>query len=183
MARKITESGAHLSFEDVIEQKEAIDKAISVLYSEDNANYQSQFIGRSRGEVEEERLRRMDESDKTHSLLLLTAIEAKFRLDAEERYRKRYKDALSRKIREIYRTRKTIKLEDHLISVRTEMEPQLKKYYDALRNAFKYRHWLAHGRYWESNIKDIRDGNYDFTNLRLIITNVIFNSEFKEISN
>lgn len=182
MARRITDSGAHLSLDEVIEQKDDIDKALLIMYSEDNATYQSLFVGRSKDEIEEEMLMRMDESDKTHSLLLLTAVEAMFRLDAEERYRRKNKDPLSRKIRELYRTRKNIKLEDHLITARAEVEPLMKRYFDALKGAFKYRHWLAHGRYWESNIPEIRTRKFDFTNIHFIVSNVISNSEFKDIT-
>lgn len=183
MARKIAESGAHLSFDDVINQKDMVDKALTIMYSDNNVNFESLFVGRSKKEVESEKEKVMRESDKTHSLLLLTSVEAIIRLDAEERYRNRGKDILSKKIREVYRSRKNIKLEDHLIAARIEVEPELKRFYDALKIAFKYRHWLAHGRYWESNIQQIKNNNFEFTNLRLIIHNVISNSEFKEITN
>jgi hypothetical protein len=183
MAKHIADSGAHLSLDEVIDQKEDIDKALLIMYSEDNVTYQSMFVGMSKDEVEEEMLMRMDESDKTHTLLLLTAVEAMFRLDAEERYRRKNKDPLSRKIKEIYRTRVNIKLEDHLIAARIEVEPSMKRYLDALKGAFKYRHWLAHGRYWESNIPEIKNRRYDFTNIRLIISSVVSSSEFKDITN
>lgn len=183
MARTIAESGVHLSFDDVINQKDMVDKALIIMYSDNNVNFESLFVGKSRREVEIEKEKLMKESDKTHSLLLLTSVEAIIRLDAEERYRKRGKDALSKKIKEIYRARKNIKLEDHLIAARIEVEPELKRFYDELKVAFKYRHWLAHGRYWESNIQQIKSNSFEFTNLRLIIYNVISNSDFKEITN
>ncbi|MFM5535472.1 hypothetical protein ACET64_17500 [Aeromonas veronii] len=172
MARAFRISGRQLFISDVVAQKDAIEKALLLSFSHDNPNYNADFVGMTVAEVNDLKEARLNESEMTHSLILLAAIEAKIRADANTRHVNRYKDPLSRKIRALYRDRKNIKLEDHLISARTEVEPQNKRFYDELRRALKYRHWLAHGRYWTM------PNAFDFTQIALIISNLESNSNF-----
>lgn len=174
MARAFRDSGRRLFITEVVAQKDAVEKALLLSHSHDNPDYNANFVGMTVAEINELKEARLSESEMTHSLILLAAIEAKIRTDANERHVNRYKDPLSRKIRGLYRDRKNIKLEDHLISARSEVEPQNKRFYDELRKALKYRHWLAHGRYWTM------PNLFDFTQIVLIISNIESNSSFYE---
>ena len=84
------------------------------------------------------------------SLATLSSLEAAIRLDYAARVAKRWRDPLSRALKQVYRQReKKARLEDDLIStwrVAASLPNALAS--DVIR-VFKYRHWLAHGRYWQ----------------------------------
>ncbi|ELW7373742.1 hypothetical protein [Hafnia psychrotolerans] len=155
MARvhSIKKSGQHLDISYVIHKKSVLDRSITLMYSTKNPDYYADFVGLSEHEIESEKEVLIKENDTTHSLLLLTAIEALIRLDADKKYCTKKKDDLSKRIKEIYdRTKgEKIKLDEDLINARlNEDSPETRKFYNNLKKCFKYRHWLAHGRYWDS---------------------------------
>lgn len=174
MARihSIKKSGQHIDINHVAHNKTILERSITLMYSTKNPNYYSDFVGLSSEDVEKEKLDLIDENDTTHCLLLLTAIEALIRLDAENKYCLKKKDALSKGIRSIYdRTQGVrIRLDEDLINLRmTEDNPSLKHGYSALKKFFKYRHWLAHGRYWEPK----RNIKIDFNSILMTVQNII----------
>jgi len=173
MARihSIKRSGSHIDIDYVVQKKTALDHAISLRYSTKNPDYSADFIGYSSNEVVYERDALLKENDTTHCLLLLTSIEAIIRLDADQKYCNKKKDPLSRRIKGIYDdTQGTrIRLEDDLINARiNEDHPQIAKNYNDLKTCFKYRHWLAHGRYWSLRINK----NFDFNSILIVILSI-----------
>jgi hypothetical protein len=95
--------------------------------------------------------RRLDETDARSSLILLTFIESRFRLHYKR------KSKIQRKIRaELKRkhgssNQKKIahpSLEDDLLEAWKKVLPGESGFFSDLKTSFKYRHWLAHGRYF-----------------------------------
>lgn len=84
------------------------------------------------------------------SLSTLSSLEAAIRLDYAARVARRWRDPLSKAMKQVYQQReKKARLEDDLIStwrVKASLPSSLAN--DVIR-VFKYRHWLAHGRYWQ----------------------------------
>jgi hypothetical protein len=46
-----------------------------------------------------------------------------------------------------------------------------------LKGALNYRHWLAHGRYWEPKL----GRKYDYESLYLLVQTVLLNFELEEV--
>jgi len=171
MARvySIKKSGKQLDVSYVYLKKESIDNSINLFYSTNNPNYSADFIGMSKNEIELTKEDMLKENDITHCLIILTTIEALIRLDADKKYCEKKKNAYSRKIKDIYDKTKgeRIKLEEDLINIRMqEDDSSLRRIYNDLKKCFKYRHWLAHGRYWDPK----RITEVDFDSIKILIT-------------
>lgn len=93
---------------------------------------------------------RLAELELTSSLSILSAIEAAFRIDYLQRCYKRKKDSLSRTFRTIHRSKGSrVSLEDDILDSWRQKSSMPKSILNSLKGALKFRHWLAHGRYWE----------------------------------
>ena len=82
-------------------------------------------------------------------MTLLAAVEAAFRIDYLQRCYKKKKDVVSRQFRRIYKEKETrASREDEIFGVWKSSTMESTKLIGDLRGAFKFRHWIAHGRYW-----------------------------------
>ena len=82
---------------------------------------------------------------------LMAATEAVVRLEYWTRVDNKHKDALSRALRKLYRQKSLqVKLDDDLLDLWSTLRPTLKDTIGDFKGALKFRHWLAHGRYWET---------------------------------
>lgn len=90
------------------------------------------------------------ELERHSSLSALAMCEARVRLDYQKRCRKRFKDAVSRALRNLHQTRGQRVRWDELLDVWKihQLEPANRRVVGELKSAYHYRHWLAHGRYW-----------------------------------
>ena len=90
------------------------------------------------------------ELERHSSLSALAMCEARVRLDYQKRCRKRFKDAVSRALRDLYQARGRQVRWDDLLDVwkSHQLEPASRLVIGELKSAYHYRHWLAHGRYW-----------------------------------
>lgn len=80
---------------------------------------------------------------------LLSAVEAAFRIDYLQRCYQKKKDNVSREFWEIYKEKETrASLKDDIFEVWKNNTAGSTRLIGELRGAFKFRHWLAHGRYW-----------------------------------
>lgn len=100
----------------------------------------------------------IDELEKTVSMNILSNIEASFRIDYSIRAKKRLKDPVSRKFRELYKNKEEkVHLEDEILAIWKQEHPEFKQIISNFKGALKYRHWLAHGRYWTPKLGKIFD--------------------------
>ena len=97
-------------------------------------------------------------------------MEASFKIDFAFRRKKRLKDDLSAYFREVERKRKeAVRLDEDILEgwrMHTDAPPVL---IGDLRGAFKFRHWLAHGRYWTPKL----GRKYDFVFVHLMAESII----------
>jgi len=124
----------------------------------------ARFLGYSEQELSAEFHKRIEELERTSSLTLLSFLEARFRVDYLTRCYRKEKDDLSRNFRAIYKEKANrASLENDILEV------WKKHYYEdrevvnlisELIGALRYRHWLAHGRYWEPKLGRIFDYYY-----------------------
>jgi len=100
----------------------------------------------------------IDELEKTVSMNILSNIEASFRIDYSIRAKERLKDPVSRKFRELYKDKEErVRLEDEILAIWQQEHPEFKQIISNFKSALKYRHWLAHGRYWTPKFGRIFD--------------------------
>jgi len=91
----------------------------------------------------------IEETGLRSCLALLTWIEAAFQLDYQYRCRKRLKDGLSRAFREISKQKPNyVSLEKDIFDAWSSYASGADPLIGELRSAFKFRNWLAHGRFW-----------------------------------
>jgi len=91
----------------------------------------------------------IEETGLRSSLAMLTAIEATFRQDYQYRCRNRLKDDLSRAFRAIHKRRQDdVSLDKDVFDAWSKHSSEAHPLIGELRGAFRFRHWLAHGRYW-----------------------------------
>jgi len=113
----------------------------------------AKFIGYSEEEVSIEFRSRIEELERTSSLTLLSSLEAKLRIDYLKRCYKKEKDNLSKEFRAIYKEKShRASLEEDILETWKKHHPEHKLLLSELLGALKYRHWLAHGRYWEPKL-------------------------------
>jgi hypothetical protein len=108
------------------------------------------FAGSTREEVDAVLFERIEETDLRSCLILLASIEAALRVDYRVRTQTKQKDGLSRDFRDMYKTHQEwVGLSDQILDSWVKHHPNLKPLVGELRSALQFRHWLAHGRYWQ----------------------------------
>ncbi|MFP5085905.1 hypothetical protein, partial [Acinetobacter pittii] len=95
----------------------------------------------------------LSELDLSSSMNVLAAVEALIRIDYLNRVYQKKRDQLSRKMRALHDEKANkARLEDDLIQLWRSEVAVKRVLLDDLTGAFKYRHWLAHGRYWSAKL-------------------------------
>lgn len=144
------------------------DTGNSIRFYYDSPNIQRRdvkFVGYSNIEIRQERDERLRELERSAVFNLLAALEASFQTDFLERCYQRRRDDLSRHFREIYRANgNRIQLEECILEGWKEHVSTSKALISQIIGAFKYRHWLAHGRYWTPKIGQ----KYDYLGVYLL---------------
>jgi len=115
----------------------------------------------------------LDEADTQASLFLIAAAEATLRVDFLERVKKRRRDSVSRAFRDVYKSRRDhsrhrVRLEDDILATWAAEVPEAKSHVARFKGALRFRHWLAHGRYWVPKLGQ----RYDPGGLLQIITDL-----------
>lgn len=130
-----------------------VEKALNLYFSPASPHYMQRFIGDSPSDVANELSRRLDELDLSSTFTVLGAVEASFRVDYLQRCYAKRKDPISRQFRQIYKKYgNKAYLDQHIFATWQELVPQSKDVIFTLRGAFRFRDWLAHGRYWRPKL-------------------------------
>src|SRR5205823_4082506 len=107
------------------------------------------------------------------ALSVLTSLEASFRLDYEYRCRKRMKDSLSRTFRGLEKVRKRyVSLDDDIFENWSKQVTGAGRLISELRAAFRFRHWLAHGHYWDPKLGKRYDFNTVYSLAEAVLNNL-----------
>ncbi len=124
------------------------------------------------GEVETYFANIFREIEYSFCLNLIASIEARFRMDYVVRATDKLKDPLSREFRELYKEhQEKVGLEEVILEQWKHHHSHTKSYISAYIGALKYRHWLAHGRYWKPKL----GRKYDAISLYPICDGIIQN--------
>jgi hypothetical protein len=108
-------------------------------------------------------------------LAILISLERAFRVDYEYRYEKKVKGHrhLFRAFRIMHKSKKRARLDEDIFEAWKQNVVGSQQLIAALRGAFKFRHWLAHGEYSE-----LKGRKYDFDSLYDLADEVLQAFEF-----
>ncbi|KAA3534189.1 hypothetical protein [Pseudomonas savastanoi] len=141
-------SGLHLKYSDIADYYEGVRTAIGTFYLGGSDAYIDKYAFSTPEQVIDAYKRESDEFETSTCLTVLAALEARFRIDYLARVDKKLKDPLSRAFRKLYGKHKLEMRFDDILAAWKNHVPSSAPYIEKLRTAQKYRHWLAHGRYW-----------------------------------
>jgi hypothetical protein len=146
MGDRVSFSSQEQTLESIATHHSDIQASLFEYFSGNSQTLIDRHIGANR---EEARARSLAELDHTSSLSILSSVEAAIRLDYLYRVYDRQRDNLSRAMRALHKKRThKARLADDLIPLWREHTLISKILLDELTGALKFRHWLAHGRYW-----------------------------------
>ena len=147
MANRVSFSGANLGLPEIAAHHQDLGSSLTLYFSARSPNYMVRFVGYAASEVTAELRERLDEADLTSSLTVLASVEAAFRIDYLQRCYRRGKDPVSRAFRSIYAAKQEYaSLEDEIFGTWVDNSSGSRSIISELRGAFRFRHWLAHGR-------------------------------------
>jgi hypothetical protein len=149
MANRVAFSGLHLGLSEIAQHHQDLEASLKLYFAAASPTFTARFSGYTVTEVGDELGVRLDETALASSLALLATLEAAFRIDYLQRCYRRGKDRLSRAFRAIYKAKRHwASLEQDIFECwagNSSVPPHI---IGELRGAFRFRHWLAHGRYW-----------------------------------
>ena len=161
-ARRVSFSGEHLPLVEIAQYYSDIEASVRNYFSFNNLYLENRFVGYTPLDIELEMTSVLVEHGRSTSMSILAALEAAFRMDFLHRCYKRQKDPLSRSFRTLYQKYQNkgqhVPLGDIFLQWKSHSTVRRSIVSD-LEQAFKYRHWLAHGRYW--TLKIGREYDYD----------------------
>lgn len=160
MIPRVSISSDRVEVDDVWEHYEAVRAAIVRLAEsakqsliEGTDRRDPRFFGMNLTELDEYFESLLNEADHQTCLFLVAGAEAAIHVDFLERVYERRKDRVSRAFRDIYNTRcghnKTrVRLEEDILDTWASEISKAKPTIGTFKSALKFRHWLAHGRWW-----------------------------------
>jgi hypothetical protein len=149
MAERVSFSGKHVGLPEIVAHHQDLESSLTLYFSVSSPSYLFRFAGYATSEVRDELGERLGEADLTSSLTVLASIEAAFRIDYLKRCYRKGKDPVSRAFRDIYKEKQQhASLEDEIFEAWIDNSSGARSIIGELRGAFRFRHWLAHGRYW-----------------------------------
>ncbi|HEY8890492.1 MAG TPA: hypothetical protein VIM70_09580 [Clostridium sp.] len=178
MISKVLDSRGSQGIGDIINlfniYKQAIyqykNKIVSNLSS--NISLSEEFLGSSSEEINDYFNYAYEELENVTCLSLLSAVEAKLRIDYQSRVYEKKKDTVSRKFRDIYKEKGgKPPLDEGILKAWMDSYPELKHIINDYKSALNYRNWLAHGRYWVPKL----GRKYDIDIIYSISDNIISN--------
>jgi len=149
--------------------------SLKLYFSEASPTFVARFFDRRPDEIAAELADRVEETDRRSAFFVLATLERAFLADYESRCRGKMKDELSKAFRRIYKSKKTnVRLDEDIFEA-WRRDRTLRQLIGELRGAFRFRHWMAHGRY------AVRPtGKYDFGSIYLLAENVLNVFDFFE---
>lgn len=156
-------SGDHLELEDIAVFHADAVCGFRLIHDPAQPGFLVRFAAMSSAEVASHLQVELDELGRMSSLSVLAAVEAAFRMDYLVRVNERRRDVLSRAMRELYsRSGSRVSFEDEILELWRDNTSGARQAISDLKGAMKYRHWLAHGRYWTPKMGRSK---YDFQSI------------------
>jgi len=164
---------ADMELDEVAAYHQDAESGLRIYFSPLAPDYVIRFAGLTSTEVQLALSKRLSELDKRSCLVALTGLEAHFRIDFDQRCRKKLKDDLSRHFRQVAQERKKVRrrarLNEDILNGWQLHGSVPASDLRSLRRAFRFRHWLAHGRYWTPKLGQ----SYDFVYIGTMVKAVV----------
>lgn len=127
------------------------EKALRLYYSNSNPNYTTTFNNKTADEVTNQLGAMVKETEIRSILIIIARLEAAFRLDMKYRARAKKSDNLSIALRALHKRKPDrAQLEKDIFPIwKANLDPSGGQVLSSLKTILKYRHWIAHGRYWQ----------------------------------
>jgi hypothetical protein len=149
MANRVSFSGEQVGLPNIAAHHQDLESSLTLYFSAGSPSYLVRFVGYATTEVTDELGERLEEADLASSLTVLASVEAAFRIDYLQRCYRRKKDPVSRAFGRIYKAKQQYaSLEDEIFEAWVHNSSGTRSIIGDLRSVFRFRHWLAHGRYW-----------------------------------
>ena len=180
--KRVLFSNINASLEDVEEYYVDSDESLKAYFvpGHEPGVALARFIGYTKTELDDELKMRKETLDRMCSLEILSAIEARFRIDYLLRCQDKMKDGLSRQFREIPKQKENrASLANDIIPTWRAAYPEHKARLDNLGKALDFRHWLAHGRYWQP-IRTPHVRRYDYLSIYTLALDILSNMDLKQ---
>lgn len=160
-----------LELDELVAYHEDIVASLRLYFSPAAPTFEMRFAGASIHEVDQKLALRLEESDVRSTFAILTSLEASFKIDFDFRCRRRLKDSLSVYFRDVEKTRgDRVRLDEDILEGWKNHSSAPATLIGRLRDAFKFRHWLAHGRYWTPKLGRRK---YDFDYVQLMAEGIV----------
>lgn len=154
-------SNEHLALEEIGEHHTNVENSVTLYFSDGNPRFSEIFSLYSPGELLEESNGCLLEQGLNASMTVLAAVEAAFRIDLELRCGNTSPDPISSRL--IYmrrgRSQRSISFTGEILREWERGYPRGAEAIYAMREAFQFRNWLAHGRYWVPDTDKIDYGD------------------------
>ncbi len=138
--------GDQPALRQIAEHHAVIEDAVCLYYSSENPSFSKRFASDTGDEVCTSHNMRLRDAS---AMTLLAAIEASCRVDDLQRNYGKKRDNPSRTFHPLYKKRhQRVSLLDDLLQAGFHHSDAIAALVGDIRAAFKYRNWLAHGRYW-----------------------------------
>jgi hypothetical protein len=151
MANRFLAASQSTSLHDLANYHRDADASLRLYFSVINPDFVAIFAGERPAEVFEKLADRIHETDLRSALAVMAGVEAAFRLDYQWRRNAKKPDAVSIAFRRHRRT--NVRLDEDIWETWKINYPNLGPLISQLRSAIRFRHWLAHGRYWQAGQK------------------------------
>lgn len=158
--RRVSFSGDEKSIDSILSWYE--DQRIAILDYRNKINLNltnpevlkaDKFIGLTNDDINEYFQSSIDELEHLVCFDLISATEAKLRLDFLSKVYNKDKSSIAIKFRELEKIYPNkISLENHIIDTWKAYKEAEKKRFSEFIGLLNYRHWLAHGRYWKPKL-------------------------------
>ena len=149
MPDKVTFSNQNVNIRNYALHHDDLEKSLRLYFGAGARSFNLRFAGYTPAEIKDELGARLDELNLSSTLTILTAVEAAFRIDYLQRCYGKKKDAVSREFRQLHKQKRDrVSLEDEIFDVWKKHTNGGAEIISNLIGAFKFRHWMAHGRYW-----------------------------------
>ena len=177
MRKRISFSGEHQELTQIAAHHSDVAEALQLYFRPADGRYHARFTGYSLAELKDDLHSRLAEVDRTSALSVLSALEAAFRIDYLQRCYAKKKDRVSRAFRTIYKQKGSrATLAEDILTIWRRESTTPARLISALVDAFNYRHWLAHGRYWTPRL----GRKYDYESVYALAQTVLTSFPFEE---
>jgi len=131
----------------IAEHHNDVVSSLRLYFDVPSPDFTARYYDKTTAELESLLAARLEETDLRSALTILADLEAAFRFDYKYRCLKRLKDPISRGFHAIQKSRnKRVRFDEDILEEWKQRSPNFRRLVGELRAAWKFRHWLAHGR-------------------------------------